>query len=81
MKAKHFDLVQKKCYHKQFVSIYAQKFWDEAKQFGMVFLLSEREQNVLIWSAYYRNESKTILFGPKIIQGGSDKSGNLVFLK
>ncbi len=28
-------------------------------------LLSERKQNVLIWSAYYRNESKTFWFGPK----------------
>jgi hypothetical protein len=26
-------------------------------------LLSERKQNVLIWSAHYRNESKTFLFG------------------
>ncbi len=44
----------------------------------MVCLLSEREQNVLILSAYYRNESKTILFGLKIIQGGSDESGILI---
>ena len=33
----------------------------------LVRLLSERKQNVLIWSAYYRNKSKTIWFGPKII--------------
>jgi hypothetical protein len=30
-------------------------------------LLSERKQNILIWSAYYRNESKTFWFGPQII--------------
>ncbi len=28
-------------------------------------LLSERKQNILIWSAHYRNESKTFWFGPK----------------
>ncbi len=28
-------------------------------------LLSERKQNVLVWSAYYRNKSKTYWFGPK----------------
>ncbi len=28
-------------------------------------LLSERKKNVLVWSAYYRNESKTYWFGPK----------------
>jgi hypothetical protein len=29
-------------------------------------ILLERKQNVLVWSAYYRNESKTCRFGPKI---------------
>ncbi len=27
--------------------------------------LSEQKQNVLVWSAFYRNESKTYWFGPK----------------
>ncbi len=40
MKAKHFDLVPKFLYNKQFVSILAQKFWDEEKQIGMVWKLS-----------------------------------------
>jgi hypothetical protein len=39
----------------------------EAKRFDLVGLLSERKQNVLIWSSYYRNESKTIWYAPKII--------------
>jgi hypothetical protein len=39
----------------------------KAKHFDLVCLLSERKQNVLIWSAYYRNKSKTIWFAPKII--------------
>jgi len=32
----------------------------ETKRFDLVHLLSEQKQNVLIWSAYCRNESKTI---------------------
>jgi hypothetical protein len=32
----------------------------KAKHFDLVHLLSERKQNVLIWSAYCRNKSKTI---------------------
>jgi hypothetical protein len=28
-------------------------------------LLSERKQNIFIWSTYYRNESKTLSFGPE----------------
>jgi hypothetical protein len=39
----------------------------KAKCFDLVLLLSERKQNVLIWSAYYRNESKRIWLAPKII--------------
>ncbi len=50
----------------------------KAQTFRYQILLSEQEQNVLIWNAYYRTESKKILFGPKIIQGGSDKSGILI---
>jgi hypothetical protein len=40
MKAKHFDLVQKKMYCKQIVSVLAQEFWDEAKQFDLVWKFS-----------------------------------------
>jgi hypothetical protein len=32
----------------------------ETKRFDLVHLLSEQKQNVLIWSAYCRKESKTI---------------------
>jgi hypothetical protein len=39
-KAKHFDLVQKCSYSKQIVSVLAQKFWYEAKQFDLVWKLS-----------------------------------------
>jgi hypothetical protein len=39
-KAKHFDLVQKYSYRKQIVSVLAQKFWYEAKQFDLVWKLS-----------------------------------------
>jgi hypothetical protein len=44
--AKYFDLV---C------------LLSELKQnvFNLVCLLSQLKQNILIWSAYYRNESKT----------------------
>jgi hypothetical protein len=54
-KAKHIDLVQKTLQCKQIVSVLAQKFWDESKQFDLVRLLSEQKQNVLIWSAFYQN--------------------------
>ncbi len=40
-KAKHFDLVQKKIFCKQSVALLAQKFWDEAKQFDLVWKLSK----------------------------------------
>jgi hypothetical protein len=39
-KAKHLDLVQKCSYRKQIVSVLAQKFWYEAKQFDLVLKLS-----------------------------------------
>jgi hypothetical protein len=39
-KAKHFDLVQKCSYCKQIVSVFAQKFWYEAKKFDLVWKLS-----------------------------------------
>jgi hypothetical protein len=32
-------------------------------------LLSEQKQNVLFWSPYYRNESKTFWFGLEIVLG------------
>jgi hypothetical protein len=35
-KAKHIDLVQKNFLCEQIVSVLAQKFWDEAKQFDLV---------------------------------------------
>ncbi len=39
----------------------------KAQPFRYRSLLSKRKQNVLIWSAYYRNESKTFWFGTKKI--------------
>ncbi len=36
-------------------------------------LLLERKQNVLVWSAYYRNESKTYWFSPKIFLLRADR--------
>ncbi len=36
-------------------------------------LLSERKQNVLVWSAYYRNKSKTYWFSPKIFLLWADR--------
>jgi hypothetical protein len=38
-KAKHFDLVQRIFYCEQIVSVLAQNFWDEAKQFDLVWKL------------------------------------------
>jgi hypothetical protein len=66
-KAKHFDLVQNNFYCKQIVSVLAQKFWDKAKQFDLVCLLSEQKQNILIWSKNVLIASKSFLFGPKIL--------------
>jgi len=40
MKAKHFDLVQKKCLLLSDRFRLAQKFWDKAKQFDLVRKLS-----------------------------------------
>jgi hypothetical protein len=40
-KAKHIDLVLKFVYCEQIVSVLAQKFWNEAKQFDLVWKLSE----------------------------------------
>jgi len=37
-----------------------QKLIDRNKRFDLVHLLSKLKQNVLIWSAYCRNESNTI---------------------
>ncbi len=39
----------------------------KAKCFDLVCFLSELKQIILIWSAYYRNESKTFWFGLHII--------------
>jgi hypothetical protein len=39
-KAKHIDLVKKIFYCEHIVSVLAQKFWDEAKQFDLVWKLS-----------------------------------------
>jgi hypothetical protein len=39
-KAKHIDLVQKFFFCEQIVSVLAQKLWDEAKQFDLVWKLS-----------------------------------------
>jgi hypothetical protein len=46
--ADHFDLVQKKFFQGQIVSVLAQRFWDEAKQFVLVQKLSEAKWNVSI---------------------------------
>ena len=60
----------------------AQKFWYKAKQFDLVWKLSwahknvslyspktyRSKQNVLIWSTYYRNESKTFQSVPKLFK-------------
>ncbi len=79
-KAKHIDLVHKNFFCKQIVSILAQKFWDEAKQFiwsgnclrqSRMLLFNPKTNRsklkVLIWSDYYRHESKTFWFGLLII--------------
>ncbi len=66
-KAKHFDLVQNNFNCKQIVSVLAQKFWDKAKQFDLVCLLSEQKQNILIWSKNVLIASKPFPFGPKIL--------------
>ncbi len=39
-KAKHIDLFQKKFYCEKIVSVLAQKFWDEVKQFDLAWKLS-----------------------------------------
>ncbi len=44
-KAKHFDLVPKKFFCKQSVSLLALKFWNEAKQFDLVWKLSKAKKN------------------------------------
>ncbi len=40
----------------------------KAQTFRYRSLLSEQNQNVLIWSAYYRNKSRTFLICSKIIE-------------
>ncbi len=71
---------QKICITSISFPLMAQKFWDKSKQFDLsgnclrqsrTFLFNPKtdrlKQNVLIWSACYRNESKTFCFGPLII--------------
>jgi hypothetical protein len=67
-KAKHINLVQRIFYCEQIFSVLTQNFWDKAKQFDLVrqsrtFLFNPKtyrsKQKVLIWFAYYWNESKT----------------------
>ncbi len=53
--AERFGLVRIFLHQKQFVSVLAHRFWDEANQFDLVCLFSELKQNILIWSAYYQN--------------------------
>ena len=44
--AERFGLVQIFLYQKQFVSVLAHKFWDEANQFDLVQKLSEAKRNL-----------------------------------
>jgi len=44
--AERFGLVRIFLYQKQFVSVLAHKFWDEANQFDLVQKLSEAKRNV-----------------------------------
>ena len=44
--AERFGLVRIFWYQKQFVSVLAHKFWDEANQFDLVQKLSEAKRNV-----------------------------------
>ena len=51
----------------------------KAKTFRYWSLLLEQNQNVLIWSAYYRNKSRTFQSVPKLFKIESERFG--VFLK
>jgi hypothetical protein len=44
--AERFGLVQIFLYQKQFVSVLAQRFWDEANQFDLAQKLAEAKRNV-----------------------------------
>jgi hypothetical protein len=46
MEAERFGLVRIYLYQKQFVSVLAHRFWDEANQFDLVQKLSEANWNV-----------------------------------
>jgi hypothetical protein len=46
--AERFGLVRIFLYQKQFVSVLAQRFWEEANQFDLVQKLSEAKWNVLM---------------------------------
>ncbi len=46
--AEHFGLVRIFLYQKQFVSVLARRFWDEANQFDLVQKLSEAKWNTLM---------------------------------
>ncbi len=45
--AEHFGLVRIFLYQKQFVSVLAHRFWDEANQFDLVQKLLEGKWNVM----------------------------------
>jgi hypothetical protein len=47
----------------------------KAQTFQYRSLLSEQNQNILIWSAYYRNESRTFQSVPKLFQIGTERFG------
>ena len=51
----------------------------KAQTFRYRSLLSEQDQNLLIWSAYYRNKSRTFQSVPKLFKIESERFG--VFLK
>ena len=44
--AERFGLVRIFLYQKQFVTVLAHRFWDEANQFDLVQILSEAKRNV-----------------------------------
>ncbi len=74
-----------KFYSKQiFFFVLAQKLWDDANQFDLVleivlgkvqrfYSVQILKQKVLIWFAYYRNESKTFWFDKKKVFSQADR--------
>ncbi len=51
------------------------KFETNARTFRYRSLLSEQNQNVLIWSAYYRNKNRTFQSVPKLFKIKSERFG------